>query len=218
MKTAIIIGVGPGLGLALARAFGQEGLHIALVARSEDNLKRFQLTLEQDGLSSSIHTADISDFDAFRKTLRDIARQNPVEVVVYNAVKKQFNTPLQLDIEQMVDAYRIDVAGALLCVQTVLPFMQENESGTFLFTGGGAALHPWTQAPTITIAKAGIRSLAYMLADELSESPIQVGTVTIYGMIKEGTAFDPTVIAETYVQHYRAGVPEVEVAFRGEIG
>ncbi len=54
-----------------------------------------------------------------------------------------------------------------------------------------------------------------MLADELKESPIQVGTITIYGMIKEGTAFDPAVIADTYVQHYRAGVPEVEVAFKG---
>lgn len=28
MKTAIIIGVGPGLGLSLARAFGEEGLHV----------------------------------------------------------------------------------------------------------------------------------------------------------------------------------------------
>ncbi|MEL7247377.1 MAG: SDR family NAD(P)-dependent oxidoreductase [Bacteroidota bacterium] len=215
MKTAIIIGVGPGLGLSLARAFGQEGLHVALVARSEANLTSYQQILEAEGISSSSHAADISDFSAFRNTLRNIARQHPVEVVVYNAVKRQFNTPLQLDVEQMIDAYRIDVAGALLATQTVLPFMQENESGTFLFTGGGAALHPWTQAPTITIAKAGIRSLAYMLADELKASPIKVGTITIYGMIKDGTAFDPATIAETYVQHYRAGVPEVEVDFRG---
>ena len=216
MKTAIIIGVGPGLGLALARAFGQEGLHIALVARSEENLTRFQQALTAEGISCSPYAVDISDFTSFRNTLRDIVRQNPVEVVVYNAVKRQFNTPLQLDVEQMIDAYRIDVAGALLCAQTILPFMQENESGTFLFTGGGAALHPWTQAPTITIAKAGIRSLAYMLADELQASPIQVATVTIFGMIKEGTAFDPTAIAATYVDHYKAGVPAVEVEFRGE--
>ncbi len=142
MKTAIIIGVGAGLGLELARAFGQEGLHVAMLARSESNLNDFRQTLAGENISSSSHPIDISDFSAFRNTLRDIARQNPVEMVVYNAVKRQFNTPLQLDIAQMVEAYRIDVAGALLSVQTILPFMQEQESGTFLFTGGGAALHP----------------------------------------------------------------------------
>lgn len=215
MKTAIIIGVGPGLGMALARAFGEAGLHVALLARSESNLESFQQQLSAEGIKSSIHAVDISAFEEFRTTLRKIAQQHTVEVVIYNAVKRQFNTPLQLDVEQMVDAYRIDVAGALLSVQTILPFMQENESGTFLFTGGGAALHPWTQAPTITIAKAGIRSLAYMLADELQDSPIQVGTITIFGMIKEGTAFDPSTIAQTYLQHYRAGAPGVEVEFRG---
>ena len=215
MKTAIIIGVGPGLGYALAQAFGAQGMHIALLARSENNLQRFQEQLTAEGTSCSAHPVDISDFDAFRTTLREIAQKQQVEVVIYNAVKRQFNTPLQLDVHQMVDAYRIDVACALLSVQTLLPFMQEHESGTFLFTGGGAALTPWTQAPTITIAKAGIRSLAYMLAEELQDSPIQVGTITIFGMIKEGTAFDPGEIAKSYVQHYLTGSPGVEVEFRG---
>lgn len=215
MSTAIIIGAGPGLGLALAQKFGQKGFAIALLARSEDNLKAFAQTLSEQGITTSIHAVDITDFSTFRQTLRTIAQKDTVEVVIYNAVKRQFNSPLQLDVEEMVDAYRMDVAGALLSVQTILPFMQENDEGTFLFTGGGAALHPWMQAPTISIAKAGIRSLAFMLAEELKESPIQVGTITIFGTIKEGTAFDPHKIAAVYYQHYQQGVPEVEVQFKG---
>lgn len=215
MPIAIIIGAGPGLGLALAEKFGQKGFAIALLARSEDNLEAFAKTLHEQGISASAHAVDISDFTALRQTLRAIAQKDTVEVVIYNAVKKQFNSPLQLDVEEMVDAYRMDVAGALLSVQTILPFMQENEEGTFLFTGGGAALHPWMQAPTISIAKAGIRSLAFMLAEELKESPIKVGTITIFGTIKEGTAFDPHKIADAYYQHYQQGVSEVEVQFKG---
>ncbi len=215
MPTAIIIGAGPGLGLALAEKFGQKGFSIALLASSEDNLSAFAQTLKEQGIAASPHAVDISDFTAFRQTLRAIAQKDTVEVVIYNAVKKQFNSPLQLDVEEMVDAYRMDVAGALLSVQTILPFMQENDRGTFLFTGGGEALHPKMQAPTVSIAKAGIRSLAFMLAEELKESPIQVGTVTIFGAIKEGTAFDPHKIAEVYFQHYQQGVPEVEVQFKG---
>ena len=214
MKTAIVIGVGPGLGIAIAEAFGLAGLHVAMLARSVDNLGKFSEQLAAKDVSHSVHALDVSDFDALRRELRAIAQVRPVEVLVYNVVKRVFNTPLQLDVNQMVDAYRIDVASALLSVQTLQPFMEEQESGTVLFTGGGAALHPWTQAPTITIAKAGVRSLAYMLAEELQDSPIRVGTITIFGMIKAGTAFDPTTIADTYVEHWRAGVPEVEVEFR----
>lgn len=215
MKTAVIIGVGPGLGMALARSFGSQGMHVALIARSEKNLQEFAQALADENISASTYAVDISNFNVFRSTLRGIAQKQPVEVVIYNAVKRQFNTPLQLDVEEMVEAYRIDVAGALLSVQTLLPFMQENEQGTFLFTGGGAALTPWTEAPTITIAKAGIRSLAFMLADELKDSPIKVGTITILGSIKAGTAFDPKLIAASYLGHYQAGVPEVELSFRG---
>ncbi|WP_367388310.1 SDR family NAD(P)-dependent oxidoreductase [Lewinella sp. LCG006] len=215
MSTAIIIGAGPGLGFALAQKFGQKGFAIALLARSEDNLKAFAQTLSEQGITTSTHAVDITDFSALRQTLRAIAQKDTVEVVIYNAVKKQFNSPLELDVEEMVDAYRMDVAGALLSVQTILPFMQENDEGTFLFTGGGAALHRWMQAPTISIAKAGIRSLAFMLAEELKESPIQVGTITIFGTIKENTAFDPNKIAAVYYQHYQQGVPEVEVQFKG---
>lgn len=216
MDTAIIIGVGPGLGLALAKTFGDRGMQVALIARSEHNLKQFQEELTVEGIKSSIHPVDISDFDAFRHTLRQIAQANTVEVVIYNAVKKQFISALELEVEQMVDAYRIDVAGALLTVQTILPFMQENESGTFLLTGGGAAQHYWSQAPTITLAKVGIRSLAHMLAEELQDnhSPILVRTVTIYGTIKAGTAFDPQLVAQAYWQHYTSLSPEVELEFR----
>ncbi|RMF01905.1 MAG: SDR family NAD(P)-dependent oxidoreductase [Bacteroidetes bacterium] len=215
MQTAIIIGVGPGLGIAIAEAFGHAGLHVALMSRSEKNLRLFSEEFTDKGIAHSVHAVDVSDFSALRQELRRIAQQQAVEVLVYNVVKRVFNTPLELDVEQMVEAYRIDVAAALLSVQTLQPFMEEREGGTILFTGSGAALHPWTEAPTISIAKAGIRSLAYMLADEMSESPLRVGTVTIFGMIKQGTDFDPAKIAAAYVQHWQNGVPEVELQYKG---
>lgn len=215
MKAVIIIGTGPGLGYALAETFGSRGFHIAMLARSEHNLDDFQEKLQEKGISSSKHPIDISDFTAMRLTLSDIARQYPVEVLIYNAVVKQLIPPLELDVELMVKNYRIDVAGALHAVQVVLPFMQEQESGTILFTGGGAALKPWTEAPTITIAKASIRSLAYMLAEQLENTTVNMGTVTIHGGIRPQTAFAPERIAEAYHQFYKKGAAGVELTYKG---
>jgi short-subunit dehydrogenase len=215
MKAAIIIGVGPGLGYALAETFGRQGLHVAMLARSESNLDSFQQKLKDQNISASSHPVDVADFTEMRLTLAEIARQYPVEVLIYNVVVKQLIPPLELDVELMVKNYRVDVAGALHAVQIVLPFMQEQEAGTILFTGGGAALKPWTEAPTITIAKAAIRSLTFMLAEQLEDSPIKVGTVTIHGSIRPNTAFEPERIAAAYYQFYKDGIPTVELSYRG---
>ena len=40
MKTIAIIGVGPGLGLFIARQLGKQGFRVALIARTQTNLDR----------------------------------------------------------------------------------------------------------------------------------------------------------------------------------
>ena len=44
-----------------------------------------------------------------------------------------------------------------------------------------------------------MRSLAFCLAQELKESGIHVGTVTICGTVEVGTHFDPDAIAQSYI-------------------
>jgi len=89
--------------------------------------------------------------------------------------------------------------------------------GTLLFTGGGLALHPSPQAPSLSIGKAGLRALALMLAQELAPAGIRVGTVTIAGMVAPGTAFAPQRVAEAFMALHR-GAPDpstAEIVFRG---
>ena len=48
------------------------------------------------------------------------------------------------------------------------------------------------------MGKAGIRNLAFSLFAELKDAGIHAATVTIGGLVKPGTAFDPDQIAEAY--------------------
>lgn len=66
-------------------------------------------------------------------------------------------------------------------------------------TGGGLASHPFADAVSLEIGKAGIRSLAFTLAQELKDSGIHVATVTICGTVQSGTHFDPDTIAQSYL-------------------
>lgn len=95
------------------------------------------------------------------------------------------------------------MAGALTAVQCVLPSMQAAGRGTIIFTGGGFALEPAADYASVSLGKAALRNLAFSLAHEMRGTAIHAGTVTICGMVKPGTHFDPNLIAETFVEFHK---------------
>ena len=85
-KVAAILGVGPGLGAAIARRFAREGFAAALMARNEDGLSGIRRKIEDDGAKALTVSADATDpasveaaFERVRSELGD------PEVFVYNA-------------------------------------------------------------------------------------------------------------------------------------
>ena len=53
MPLITIIGAGPGLGLEIARAFGQKGFDVALVARSQANVDSLAGELVAEGIQAA---------------------------------------------------------------------------------------------------------------------------------------------------------------------
>ncbi len=197
--TCVVVGVGPGIGLAVARRFGKEGYKVALVARQESKLAEYVTLMEHAGISANPYPTDIADYDSIRATFDRIKAEmgNP-EVLVYNASASTQCNPSELPVETLLDNFKVNVGGALVAAQQVIPAMRENRQGTILFTGGGLALNPFPQYSSLAVGKAGIRNLAYSLAGELLPYGIHVATVTVTGFVKPGTHFDPDVIAETF--------------------
>jgi NAD(P)-dependent dehydrogenase (short-subunit alcohol dehydrogenase family) len=85
-----------------------------------------------------------------------------------------------------------------------------------LLTGGGLALSPSAQYADLAIGKAGMRSLALSLAEELEPHGIHVATVTVAGGVQAGTYFAPELIAEVYWRLHAQlrGSWEREVVYR----
>jgi short-subunit dehydrogenase len=96
--------------------------------------------------------------------------------------------------------------------------MKSEKRGTILLTGGGLALHPHPKYSSMAVGKAGIRNLAFSLAAELEPAGIHVATVTISGIVRPGTPFDPDKIAEVYWRlHVQSpGSFQTEIVFNGE--
>ncbi len=194
-----IVGVGPGIGLAVARRFGREGYRLALMARRKGVLEGQASTLRDAGLDALAFQANAAEPETLRQAFEVVRREmaSPA-VLVYNAAVMREALPSTLDTDDLTRDFRINVAGALVAVQQVVADMRQAGRGTVLLTGGGLSLDPWPQFASLAIGKAGLRNLTVSLAKELEPDGIHVATVTITGIVKSGTRFDPDRIADEY--------------------
>lgn len=199
MKGCAIVGMGPGVSLAVARRFGREGFSIAMLARRADALADHVRSLGEEGVTARPYAADAADPASLAAALaRAAADTGPIGVLVYNAAVMQTSPLLQMSAEELVSSFRVNVAGALSAAQAVIPAMRTAGSGTILLTGGGFAMEPIPARAALGIGKAGIRNLAFSLHTECKPAGIHVAVVTIWGVVGSAPQFDPDRIAESY--------------------
>jgi NAD(P)-dependent dehydrogenase (short-subunit alcohol dehydrogenase family) len=212
-KVVAVLGVGPGLGAAVARRFAREGFAVGLMARGEESLAAVREDVEGSGGTALSVTADATDaasvasaFDRVREELGE------PEVLVYNAGAFQMGGILELSPEQFDDCFRANCSGAFYGAQRVLPAMVERRRGTIILTGATAALRGSARFAALATGKFGLRALAQSMAREFGPQGIHVTHVVIDGQIntprlretqpdrEESTTLSPESIAETYWQ------------------
>lgn len=192
----VVIGAGPGIGLAVARRFGREGMKVALLSRRLAEMERAAEELSAAGITARGYACDAERAHDITDALQSVAHDlGPATCLVYNVAVLKPGGPLEVGLEQLVRHFRVDVGGALVAVQRVVPHMKTAQRGTILLTGGGLALDPWPQMTALAIGKAGLRSLALSLHKELKAAGIHVATVTVDGLVEKGGKLDPDAIA-----------------------
>ena len=214
----LLVGAGPGLGLAVARRFAVGGYRVTLLARQKDRLGELAQSLDDTGAEIDTIEADASDSDDLRARMTELYGSDGAPgVVIYNAVMGAPDQLMSSTAAHLQTAYAVDVIGAIVIAQVAAPAMRAAGFGTIVVTGGGFADHPIPALATISLGKAALRAAATMLGADLGPDGIRVATLTIAGQIVVGTAFDPERIAERYWEVVQTDGPwQAEFRFTGE--
>jgi NAD(P)-dependent dehydrogenase (short-subunit alcohol dehydrogenase family) len=207
---AVVTGVGPGLGAALARRFAKDYV-VAMIARKGDYLKSLAAEIEASGGRSVAFPADVGDrqqieaaFKQIREGLGDPA------ILLYNAGSGTFGNILEISPEQFETSWRVNSYGAFIAAKEVAPAMVAGGKGVMLFTGATAGIKAGAKSVAFGPAKFAMRGLAQSLSRDLGPRGIHVAWINVDGSIdipgargrKPGLNDDdflkPEAIAETY--------------------
>lgn len=210
-KTAIISGVGPGLGASLARKFAKEGCSVGLLARSPDYIESLAQELNEGGANALAISTDITQPNQVADSFAKIRNQlGSVDVLVNHAGNAAWKTFTDLTPDEFEQSWRVCAFGSFLCSQNALPDMLARGSGTILFTGATSAIRGRDAASAFSSAKFAVRGLAWSLAREVGPEGIHVAHVIIDGVIDtpglesdpsddaDEPLLDPDAIAQTY--------------------
>jgi NAD(P)-dependent dehydrogenase (short-subunit alcohol dehydrogenase family) len=211
-RTAVVVGVGPGLGEAVARRFAREGCNVALVARSEEYLEDLSADLREDGGAAQAVPMDITDPEAVAEgfeTIRDDFGSIDALIDCVYSTETADGGIEEVDIDALRGAWRVETEGAFRCVKAALPDLLD-DGGTVIFTNSSQSKRASAEEFTRSIARFGLRGFAQGLARDLGPKGIHVTHVLIEGWINKPSLrefapdrpdeqwIDPVEVADTY--------------------
>ena len=191
-RVALIVGVGPGLGAAIARRFAREGFRIALIARNPEFIGELAQELSSPGQSALAIAADASrPAELVAAIARVRAELGAISLLVHNASSSSGDGLLGTSAAEFEATWRIAALGAFVCARETAPDMIAAGDGAMIFTGATSSVRggDWL---AFSSAKFALRGLAQSLARELWPRGIHVAHIIVDGLIgpneSKGTA------------------------------
>ncbi len=107
----IVVGSGPGIGVATASKFASNGFNVALLSRSADRLQddaaKVKKVAKEDVIVQT-YTADAGDHDALKETLDQIQKtMGSPEAVLYNVARIAPPSIGEVEPEYLIDDFKV---------------------------------------------------------------------------------------------------------------
>lgn len=180
-KVAIVTGAGGGLGRVFCRHLAAAGADIGLIDVNAEAMAPVVAELQAMGRRAAAAACDIRSKEAVTQAVDHIAGQlGGVDILVNNAggslyTPKSITEIAEQDWDLVLD---VNLKGAFLCCQAVLPHMQQRGGGRIINVSsiGGRTASIVTGVP-YAASKAGLIGLTRRLAKEVGADNINVNAI-----------------------------------------
>lgn len=182
----LVVGVGDGVGGAIARAFAAEGFTVCMTRRPRhlDQLEALAVALRDAGQDARAFGVDArQEAEMIALVDRIEAEVGPLEVVVFNIGANVRFGLVETTAQVFSKVWEMACFAGFLTAREAARVMVPRGRGTILFTGASASLRGKDGFSAFASAKAGLRAVAQSAARELGPLGIHVAHVVVDGAI-----------------------------------
>lgn len=173
---ALVTGVGPGTGAAVARRFAEGGYRTLMLARDSERLA----ALEREIPGAIAAPCDVTDQAALARII--VQHGNP-KAVVHNAVGGAFGTFQNIEPETLRRNFDINTMALFNLARLTAPAMVAAGEGAIIVTGNTSAQRGKAAFAGFAPTKAAQRILAESLARDLGPKGVHVAYLVIDAVI-----------------------------------
>ncbi|MFZ3034908.1 MAG: SDR family NAD(P)-dependent oxidoreductase [Parvibaculum sp.] len=177
---ALITGVGPDTGSALARRFTRAGYAVAMLARDASRLAELEAELPD----AKGFICDVAEKDQIDATVAAVRQSmGKPEVLIHNAVGGGWGSFLEIKPEMLNRNFQINTMALLHLAQALAPNMIAAGRGAIVATGNTSAIRGRANFAGFAPTKAAQRILAEAMARDLGPKDVHVAYVLIDAVI-----------------------------------
>ncbi|GAB5380826.1 MAG: SDR family NAD(P)-dependent oxidoreductase [Aliiglaciecola sp.] len=179
-KTVIISGAAGGIGFAMARELGQQGMNVVLADIDEHQLAQAKNALDKEDIASITTTLDVTNYQDWQQTV-DAAQQQfgGVHMLINNAGVGGIPGTIE-ETNHKIWQWVVDVnlMGVLYGTQAVIPAIkQTGEGGWLINVASMAGMHGVPYSSAYAATKAAVVSMSEAWAVELKPHNIHVSVL-----------------------------------------
>jgi 3-oxoacyl-[acyl-carrier protein] reductase len=178
-KVAAITGASSGIGLGVARALAEEGVHLVLAARRADVLatqaERLTVDFGVDAVPVACDVATLAGAVAVAEVARE--KFGGADILVNNAGIGSSETIMEAPDEKWQAYWELHVMAAVRLARAFVPMMRARGGGAILHNASICAVQPLYYEPIYNVTKAALMMFSKNLAHEVIGDNIRVNTV-----------------------------------------
>lgn len=187
-RAAIVTGASRGLGTYISRALAEEGVNLALMARSAEELERVAAEMRALGGRATAIAGDVTSADDRRRAIEAaLAEYGRADILVNNAgIEDTAHFELQ-PAGEIAATIEVNLTAAMLFAREVIPVMLERKAGHIVNMASLAGKVPVPYSAPYAASKAGLIGFTESLRMEfrkrgVSASAVCPGLVSEAGM------------------------------------
>jgi NAD(P)-dependent dehydrogenase (short-subunit alcohol dehydrogenase family) len=172
-RLTLVTGSTKGIGNAIAAAFADRRARVVVHGRDRDEAKQIG---ESIGAYSSVD-GDLGTAAGCEHVIAQLKKLGPVDILINNAGIFGVQDFFQIDDEEWLRYFQVNIMSAVRLCREMLPSMLENNWGRVINVASEAAIKPLPQMIHYSMTKTSLVSLARGMAELTKGSQVTVNSV-----------------------------------------